>query len=130
MSAYPPSNMPVPVSAQSHPVSVSLSCPHGTLSVAVGGRLGSILQGGPGGMPQPGQPGTPGQQNGAGGKDESYFTESRKGEVNELRTLLRTFGTEKDRQRKRDIMKKVRTDGRQTRPTLKPKSVGKDSHAR
>eukprot|EP00804_Cyclotella_cryptica_P011817 CCRYP_015344-RA/>CCRYP_015344-RA protein AED:0.06 eAED:0.08 QI:0/0/0/1/1/1/2/0/731 len=49
--------------------------------------------------PPPGQPGQP--------RDESYFTESRKGEVNELRQLLRTFGTEKDRNRKRDIMKKV-----------------------
>lgn len=72
-------------------------------------------------MPPPGQPGTSGQQNGAGGKDDSYFTESRKGEVNELRTLLRTFGTEKDRQRKRDIMKKVR---RTARPTRSPTSVG------
>jgi vesicle coat complex subunit len=44
---------------------------------------------------------------GQGPRDESYFTESRKGEVNELRALLRTFGTEKDRNRKRDIMKKV-----------------------
>ena len=35
-----------------------------------------------------------------------YF-QSRKGEVNELRQLLRTFGTERDKQRKRDIMKKV-----------------------
>lgn len=37
----------------------------------------------------------------------SYFTESRKGEINELRNLLRTFGTERDPQRKRDIIKKV-----------------------
>lgn len=72
-------------------------------------------------MPTPGGPGpihqgggeppgsiTGGAPNGAGpGKDDSYFTESRKGEVNELRQLLRTFGTEKDKQRKRDIMKKV-----------------------
>lgn len=62
--------------------------------------------GGPGGPP--GAPGGPGGAPGGGpGKDDSYFTESRKGEVNELRQLLRTFGTEKDKQRKRDIMKKV-----------------------
>ncbi len=59
------------------------------------------MPGGPGGMP-PG--GAPGQQP---GRDDSYFTESRKGEVNELRQLLRTFGTERDKQKKRDIMKKV-----------------------
>ena len=38
---------------------------------------------------------------------ESYFTESRKGEVNELRTLLRNFATERDPMRKREIIKKV-----------------------
>ena len=38
---------------------------------------------------------------------DSYFTESKKGEVNELRTLLRNFATERDPQRKRDIIKKV-----------------------
>lgn len=38
---------------------------------------------------------------------DSYFTESRKGEVNELRTLLRNFSTERDPKRKRDIIKKV-----------------------
>ena len=38
---------------------------------------------------------------------DSYFTESRKGEVNELRTLLRNFSTERDPQRKREIIKKV-----------------------
>jgi AP-4 complex subunit beta-1 len=64
-------------------------------------------------MPPPIHGGPPGAPNGTGGaagqggKDDSYFTESRKGEVNELRQLLRTFATEKDKQRKRDIMKKV-----------------------
>ena len=72
---------------------------------------------GPNGHHHPGQPPIPGQPNNAppipgqpgtgGPRDESYFTESRKGEVNELRTLLRTFSTEKNRDRKRDIMKKV-----------------------
>jgi AP-4 complex subunit beta-1 len=38
---------------------------------------------------------------------DSYFTESRKGEINELRTLLRGFAAERDPQRKRDIIKKV-----------------------
>ncbi len=38
---------------------------------------------------------------------ESYFTESKKGEVNELRRLLREFATEKDKSRKREIIKKV-----------------------
>jgi len=56
--------------------------------------------------PAPGA--APAQQNGQGPPaTDSYFTESRKGEVNELRVLLRTFGTEKDPNRKRDIMKKV-----------------------
>lgn len=38
---------------------------------------------------------------------DSYFTESRKGEVNELKNLLRNFSTERDPKRKRDIIKKV-----------------------
>eukprot|EP00986_Skeletonema_menzelii_P003235 scaffold968_cov120-Skeletonema_menzelii.AAC.3 len=78
--SYPTNNMPVP-----------------------GGPSGPGV---PGGMPPPpGAPGGfPGQQP---GRDDSYFTESRKGEVNELRQLLRTFGTERDKQKKRDIMKKV-----------------------
>lgn len=54
----------------------------------------------PGAIPPP--PGTAGAA-----VPESYFTESRKGEVNELRTLLRNFSTERDPQRKRDIIKKV-----------------------
>ncbi|KAL7548846.1 hypothetical protein ACHAWF_012111 [Thalassiosira exigua] len=71
----------------------------------------------PSNMPVPGGPGMPGDPPGSApgggppgggpGRDDSYFTESRKGEVNELRQLLRTFGTERDKQRKRDIMKKV-----------------------
>ena len=38
---------------------------------------------------------------------DSYFTESRKGEISELRNLLRSFAGERDRNRKRDIIKKV-----------------------
>lgn len=51
-----------------------------------------------GGPTPPAGPGTAG---------DSYFTESRKGEISELRTLLRNFSTERDPNRKRDIMKKV-----------------------
>lgn len=54
-------------------------------------------------MPPPGPPGGP---PGAPVPD-SYFTESKKGEVNELRNLLRNFATERDPKRKRDIIKKV-----------------------
>jgi AP-4 complex subunit beta-1 len=54
------------------------------------------------GMP-PQQPGGPP----AGGPPGSYFTESRKGEINELRNLLKGFALERDPQRKRDIIKKV-----------------------
>mmetsp|Transcript_6736 Transcript_6736/g.14693 ORF Transcript_6736/g.14693 Transcript_6736/m.14693 type:complete len:869 (+) Transcript_6736:56-2662(+) len=88
--SYPQNNMPMP------------------------GGPGSMPQGmggGGGGPPPPGSamPGPGGPPGGPGGpgRDDSYFTESRKGEVNELRQLLRTFGTERDKQRKRDIMKKV-----------------------
>ena len=53
----------------------------------------------PGGPP----PGPPGVAT----VPDSYFTESKKGEVNELRNLLRNFATERDPKRKRDIIKKV-----------------------
>jgi AP-4 complex subunit beta-1 len=59
-----------------------------------GGAMPPHLQhGGPGAAPVP----------------DSYFTESRKGEINELRNLLRGFAAERDPQRKRDIIKKVRS---------------------
>jgi hypothetical protein len=53
--------------------------------------------------------GMPPQPQGGGGAPvpDSYFTESRKGEVNELRNLLRNFATERDMKKKRDIIKKV-----------------------
>jgi vesicle coat complex subunit len=51
------------------------------------------------GIPQP--------QGGGAPVPDSYFTESRKGEVNELRNLLRNFSTERDMKKKRDIIKKV-----------------------
>jgi AP-4 complex subunit beta-1 len=52
---------------------------------------------------------TTGVPNGSAGNPvpDSYFTESRKGEISELRNLLRGFATERDRNRKRDIIKKV-----------------------
>jgi AP-4 complex subunit beta-1 len=56
---------------------------------------------GPGGVPPPGAPG------GAAAQTDSYFTETKKGEVNELRTLLRNFAVEKDLKKKREIIKKV-----------------------
>jgi AP-4 complex subunit beta-1 len=53
----------------------------------------------------------PGQQYPPNGSSnpvpDSYFTESRKGEISELRNLLRSFASERDRNRKRDIIKKV-----------------------
>jgi len=55
----------------------------------------------PGAIPPPGQ----GQQQ--QGPPSSYFTDSRKGEVNELRMLLKNFSIERDPKRKRDIIKKV-----------------------
>lgn len=54
---------------------------------------------GPGGPP----PGPPGR--GAG--NSSYFTDKKKGEVNELKNLLREVTVDKDVKRKREIIKKV-----------------------
>jgi AP-4 complex subunit beta-1 len=54
-----------------------------------------------------GAPPPPGAPVGGAPVPDSYFTESKKGEVNELRTLLRNFATERDPQRKREIIKKV-----------------------
>lgn len=39
--------------------------------------------------------------------NRSYFTESKKGEVNELKNLMRNINVEKDGKRKRDIIKKA-----------------------
>lgn len=60
---------------------------------------------GPSGYPPVG--GAPTVPGGGGSAQDSYFTESRKGEISELRNLLRNFSTERDPMRKRDIMKKV-----------------------
>mmetsp|Transcript_5148 Transcript_5148/g.11362 ORF Transcript_5148/g.11362 Transcript_5148/m.11362 type:complete len:166 (+) Transcript_5148:210-707(+) len=38
---------------------------------------------------------------------QPYFTDSKKGEVNELRGLLRNINVERDPKRKRDVIKKV-----------------------
>ncbi|KAH8073748.1 hypothetical protein JL720_10818 [Aureococcus anophagefferens] len=44
----------------------------------------------------------------AAGQGSSYFQpDSKKGEVNELKTLLRNVGVERDPERKRDVIKKV-----------------------
>lgn len=64
----------------------------------------------PNGVSSSSSGGPPGSNPSSGGVTnvpDSYFTESRKGEINELRNLLRGFGTERDPQRKRDIIKKV-----------------------
>lgn len=67
----------------------------------------------PGGGPAHAVPGQqyPSQQQSNGSSNavvpDSYFTESRKGEISELRNLLRSFASERDRNRKRDIIKKV-----------------------
>jgi len=59
-------------------------------------------------LPQPNDNGIGFPANGGGAPvPDSYFTESRKGEVNELRQLLRNFSTEKNITRKREIIKKV-----------------------
>ena len=42
---------------------------------------------------------------GSGG--QPYFTEAKKGEVNELRGLLKNMNVERDPKRKRDVIKKV-----------------------
>lgn len=57
------------------------------------------------GGPPPG--GVGGGGGGAAPIPDSYFTESRKGEISELRNLLRGFAAERDPARKRDIIKKV-----------------------
>uniref|UniRef100_A0AAV1U761 AP complex subunit beta n=1 Tax=Peronospora matthiolae TaxID=2874970 RepID=A0AAV1U761_9STRA len=53
----------------------------------------------PGGAPRAQRPGTSGNPN--------YFTDKKKGEVNELKNLLREVTVEKDVKRKREIIKKV-----------------------
>jgi AP-4 complex subunit beta-1 len=55
--------------------------------------------------PYPPQGGVPPEDPAA--MPDSYFTESRKGEVNELKNLLRDFTALRDPKRKRDIIKKV-----------------------
>jgi AP-4 complex subunit beta-1 len=49
----------------------------------------------------------PGPPNAGAPVPDSYFTESKKGEVNELRNLLRNFAIERDQHRRREIIKKV-----------------------
>ncbi|KAL4085633.1 hypothetical protein PRIC1_014969 [Phytophthora ramorum] len=63
-------------------------------------------QGPPGGMPPP-PSNAPGVQRPAGSSNPNYFTDKKKGEVNELKNLLREVTVEKDVKRKREIIKKV-----------------------
>jgi len=91
-----PGHAPPPAAAPSPHIggvatAVSAAGPPG--AGAYGGQQGPPGAGGPGGV-------------GAAVPD-SYFTESRKGEVNELRNLLRNFNIERDQRKKREIIKKV-----------------------
>lgn len=52
-------------------------------------------------------PPAPGVQRPAGSSNPNYFTDKKKGEVNELKNLLREVTVEKDVKRKREIIKKV-----------------------
>ncbi|TDH69563.1 hypothetical protein CCR75_002554 [Bremia lactucae] len=61
---------------------------------------------GPGGMAPP-TSSIPGVQRPAGVSNPNYFTDKKKGEVNELKNLLREVTIEKDLKRKREIIKKV-----------------------
>eukprot|EP00592_Proboscia_alata_P005397 CAMPEP_0194372510 /NCGR_PEP_ID=MMETSP0174-20130528/20900_1 /TAXON_ID=216777 /ORGANISM="Proboscia alata, Strain PI-D3" /LENGTH=790 /DNA_ID=CAMNT_0039151105 /DNA_START=134 /DNA_END=2502 /DNA_ORIENTATION=+ len=107
MSAYPPRTpQHVPSAYNSH------QTPQGQGGGSTGGGFpannntpSNFNSPPPGTATATGIPGTaqvPGTQH-----PDSYFSESRKGEVNELRQLLRNFNIERDAQRKRDIMKKV-----------------------
>ncbi|CAM9882468.1 unnamed protein product, partial [Choristocarpus tenellus] len=40
-------------------------------------------------------------------KGQPYFVDQKKGEINELKQLLRNVGTERDNKKKRDVIKKV-----------------------
>lgn len=82
--SFPPGGIPAGV----HTAQPVVFPPHHPSSIQV--------PGGPPPVPQAGAP-----------VPDSYFTESKKGEVNELRNLLRNFTTERNPQRKRDIIKKV-----------------------
>ncbi|GLE02423.1 hypothetical protein PINS_up011261 [Pythium insidiosum] len=62
---------------------------------------------GPGGMHHPSGPGAPPPPGGAAKGNPNYFTDKKKGEVNELKNLLREVTVEKDIKRKREIIKKV-----------------------
>ncbi|RLN60233.1 hypothetical protein BBJ29_004816 [Phytophthora kernoviae] len=64
-------------------------------------------QGPPGGMPPPPGANTGAPRGPAGGSNPNYFTDKKKGEVNELKNLLREVTVEKDVKRKREIIKKV-----------------------
>ena len=50
---------------------------------------------------------TPSSPTPSSGAKPAYFTDPKKGEVNELRLLLRTVNTEKDPKKKQDVIKRV-----------------------
>ena len=80
------------------PPSAAAPSPH------IGGVATAVSAAGPPGVGGPPGAGAPGVGLPV---PDSYFTESRKGEVNELRNLLRNFNIERDQRRKREIIKKV-----------------------
>ena len=105
-ATFPPKNTPSTGSASSYTTSNGNGSSTNTNKPAtMTSYPGSVPH--PGGPPPPGAHTGPQQAPGVAGVPDSYFTESRKGEVNELRNLLRNFATERDPQRKRDIIKKV-----------------------
>ncbi len=57
-------------------------------------------------LPRPPPPQGPPQQPG-GGPPLPFFVDTKKGEVSELKQLLKTLSVERDPKRKRDVIKKV-----------------------
>uniref|UniRef100_K3WB21 AP complex subunit beta n=1 Tax=Globisporangium ultimum (strain ATCC 200006 / CBS 805.95 / DAOM BR144) TaxID=431595 RepID=K3WB21_GLOUD len=70
---------------------------------SMSGHMNSGYPNGPGGPPPP----PPGQARPGASSNPNYFTDKKKGEVNELKNLLREVTVEKDVKRKREIIKKV-----------------------
>eukprot|EP00562_Extubocellulus_spinifer_P002815 CAMPEP_0178486214 /NCGR_PEP_ID=MMETSP0696-20121128/8692_1 /TAXON_ID=265572 /ORGANISM="Extubocellulus spinifer, Strain CCMP396" /LENGTH=884 /DNA_ID=CAMNT_0020113871 /DNA_START=200 /DNA_END=2854 /DNA_ORIENTATION=+ len=93
LPGHPPPSSAAPHHINGVATAVSAAGPPG--SMTPGGMHGG-MHGGMGGPPGTGAP-----------VPDSYFTESRKGEVNELRNLLRNFTVERDQKKKREIIKKV-----------------------
>lgn len=93
----------------SNPFSGQSKNPYPTTTSNGGGNY-PPHRGNHGGSNNTGYPGGSNPTSPSGGQQgppDSYFTESRKGEVNELRQLLRGFSMEKNMIKKREIIKKV-----------------------